>query len=188
MKLTQYMLPDELYIDRQLWHFMVCKIFHGDSQGNTQRLHVSGRAIAVDLELTWQHLLSEFHPKQTRAVCVNRFHLSLWASMAARMITSSRSNNCYLARTTNYQLPTSSATLLPNNIAISFSKLSPPTTCPNPQCLLSSSIVPVSPTQIPCTINTRKCILYMYFIPITQHVLPTKSTSLLVGIQKLNGP
>ena len=28
--------------------------------------------------------------------------------MAARMITSSRSNNCYLTRTTNYQLPTSS--------------------------------------------------------------------------------
>ena len=101
------------------------------------------------------------------------------------LITSSRSNNCYLARTTNYQLSTSSATLLPNNIAI---LLSPPTTCPNPQCLLSSSIASVSPTQIPCTINTRKCILYMYFIPITQHILPTKPTSLLVGIQKVSGP
>ena len=51
-------------------------------------LRVSGRAIVVNVELTWQHLLSEFHPKQTRAVRVNRFHLSLWASMAARMITS----------------------------------------------------------------------------------------------------
>ena len=65
---------------------MARKIFHGDSQGNTQILRVSGRAIAVDLELTWQYLLSEFRPKQTRAVCVNRFHLSLWASMAAHMI------------------------------------------------------------------------------------------------------
>ena len=87
---------------------MARKTFHGDSQGNTQILRVSGRAIAVDLELTWQHLLSEFRPKQTKAASVNRVDLSLWASMAARMITSSRSNNCYLARTTNYQLPTSS--------------------------------------------------------------------------------
>ena len=71
-----------------LWHFMARKIFHGDSQGNAQMLRISGRAIAVDLELIWQHLLSESHPKQTRAVRVNQFHLSLWASMAARMIMS----------------------------------------------------------------------------------------------------
>ena len=29
------------------------------------------KAIAVDQKLTWQHLLSEFRPKQTKAVCVN---------------------------------------------------------------------------------------------------------------------
>ena len=67
-------------LDQQLWHFMARKTFHGDSQENTKMLRVSGRAIAVDLELTWLHLLSEFHPKQAKAVCVNRFHLSLWAS------------------------------------------------------------------------------------------------------------
>ena len=31
--------------------------------------------------------------EQTRAVCANRFHLLLWASIAARMIKSSRSTN-----------------------------------------------------------------------------------------------
>ena len=51
--------------------------------------------IAVNLKLTWQHLLSEFRSKQTKAVRVNQVHLSLnqvhvslWASMAASMITS----------------------------------------------------------------------------------------------------
>ena len=52
---------------------------------NTSRVR---KSLVVDLELTWQHLLSEFRPKQTKAVCVNQFHLSLWACMAARMITS----------------------------------------------------------------------------------------------------
>ena len=59
-----------LHRNREL-NFLVCKIFHGDSKGNMQMFCVSGRAIAVDLELTWQHPLSEFRPKQTRAVCVN---------------------------------------------------------------------------------------------------------------------
>ena len=44
--------------------------------------------IAVDLECTWQYPLSEFRPKQTKAACVNRVDLSLWASMAVSMITS----------------------------------------------------------------------------------------------------
>ena len=43
---------------------------------------------AVDLECTWQYLLTEFRPKQTKAVCVNRVDLSLWASMAVSMIMS----------------------------------------------------------------------------------------------------
>ena len=61
-------------LDRPLWHFMTLKCLAYKE--------------AVDLELTWQHPLSEFRPKQTRAVCVNRFHLSLWACMGACMITS----------------------------------------------------------------------------------------------------
>ena len=40
----------------------------------------------VDLELTWQYSLSEFRQKQTKAVCVNLVHLSLWASLAARIL------------------------------------------------------------------------------------------------------
>ena len=50
---------------------------------------------------SWQYLrLIEFHPKQTKAVCVNGFHLSPWASMAVSMITSSHSTNYYVAHTT----------------------------------------------------------------------------------------
>ena len=49
-------------------------------------VRVEGRAIAVDLELTWQYPLSEFRPKQTKAVCVNRVDLSPWASMAVSII------------------------------------------------------------------------------------------------------
>ena len=61
---------------------MVCKILHGDSQGNTQMLRVSERAIAVNLELTWQHLLSEFHPKQTSCSCksISPFTMGLYGS------------------------------------------------------------------------------------------------------------
>ena len=44
--------------------------------------------MAIDLELTWQYPLSEFRPKQTKAVCVNRVYPSLWASMALCTITS----------------------------------------------------------------------------------------------------
>ena len=53
------------------------------------------------IELTWQHLLSEFHSKQTRAVCVNQFHHSLEASMAICQPVSlrhSRNTNCYLVQ------------------------------------------------------------------------------------------
>ena len=60
------------------------------------------RAIAVDLDRTWQYPLSEFRPKQTKAVWVNRVDLSLWAAMAVGMITSLTSTNCYLTRITNY--------------------------------------------------------------------------------------
>ena len=35
-----------------------------------------------ELELTWQIPLNESRPKETEAVCVDRFHLSLWTSMA----------------------------------------------------------------------------------------------------------
>ena len=41
------------------------------------------------LAIYWQYSLSELCSKQTRAVYVNRFHLILWASMAAHTITSS---------------------------------------------------------------------------------------------------
>ena len=58
----------------ELWHFMTHKNRPRDSQGNTEM--VLGRATAVDLELTWQHLLSEVCAKQMRFVRVNRFHLS----------------------------------------------------------------------------------------------------------------
>ena len=61
----------------------------------------------VDLELTWQYLLSEFRPKQTKAVCVNQVDLSLWASMAVSMIY--RALNVTLCVSLlNYKLPTSS--------------------------------------------------------------------------------
>ena len=44
--------------------------------------------MVVNLELTWQYQLSDFCSKETKAVCVNRFHLSLSASMAVCMIMS----------------------------------------------------------------------------------------------------
>ena len=49
--------------------------------GNLTRLSPSRESLAGET--------SEFRPKQTKAACVNRFHLSLWASMAVSMITSS---------------------------------------------------------------------------------------------------
>ena len=58
----------------ELWHFMTHKNLPWDSQGNTEM--VLERATVVDLELTWQHLLSEVCAKQMRFVCVNQFHLS----------------------------------------------------------------------------------------------------------------
>ena len=83
-------------LDRLLWHFMRRKIFHYKIPKETLKCFAY-----KELYLTWQHQLSEFCPKQTRAVCVNRFHLSLWTPMAAHMITSSLSylaciNNCNL--------------------------------------------------------------------------------------------
>ena len=45
-------------------------------------LCVQERAIVVNLELTWQYLLSEFRPEQTKAACVNQVDLSPWTSMA----------------------------------------------------------------------------------------------------------
>ena len=39
-------------------HFMILRIFCGDSQGNTQML-CYGSTIVVDLELTWQYPLNE---------------------------------------------------------------------------------------------------------------------------------
>ena len=59
--------------------FYDVNIFNGDFQGNTQVLHLQGRAATVvDVELTQQLLLGEFHAKQMRAVCVNQSHLPLW--------------------------------------------------------------------------------------------------------------
>ena len=43
--------------------FYDVQIFHGDSHGNTQMICVQRRAVVVNLELTWQHLLSGFRPK-----------------------------------------------------------------------------------------------------------------------------
>ena len=45
-------------------------------------------ALCVDLDCTWQYPLSELPPKQKKAVCANRVHLSLWAAMAVGMIMS----------------------------------------------------------------------------------------------------
>ena len=52
----------------------------------TQIFRVQGRAMVVKPKLTWQYPPSEFHPKQTKAVCVNQIHLSLWASMTVSAI------------------------------------------------------------------------------------------------------
>ena len=68
-------------LDRPLWHFMIRRIFREDSQRNAQMLHTQGRAIAVNLELTWQHPLSEFCPKLTKATRVNWVDLSPWQSI-----------------------------------------------------------------------------------------------------------
>ena len=48
-----------------LRHFRVHKIFHGDSQGNTQMLRVSRRAIAVDLAASTERVSS-----QTNKICL----------------------------------------------------------------------------------------------------------------------
>ena len=64
-------------------------------------LCAQGRAIEVNLELTWQYLLSEFHHEQTKAACVNLFDHSLWASMAVGTITL-HSTNYYLQHITDY--------------------------------------------------------------------------------------
>ena len=74
-------------LDRSLWHFMMGRVVWGDSQGTVQML-ITKYYIVVDLELTWQYPLNEFRSEQPRHHCVNRFHLSLWVSMAACMITS----------------------------------------------------------------------------------------------------
>ena len=59
---------------------MMHRILCGDLQENTQMLGVQGRAIAGDLELTWQYPLSEFRPKQTKAACVNPYTMGLYGS------------------------------------------------------------------------------------------------------------
>ena len=72
-----------------------------------QMLRVSGRAIAVDLELTWQHLLGEFHPKQTRAVrkWISPFTMGLYGSpydyvihVAIRYLGLARTTNLWWPR------------------------------------------------------------------------------------------
>ena len=70
-----------------MWHFMMAEFVMGFPKKTTQMLCGEGSTIAIDLELTWQYPLSELHPKQTKAVCVNQVDLSLWVSMAACMIT-----------------------------------------------------------------------------------------------------
>ena len=78
---------------------MTLQIFQGDFQENTQILLVQEGAIAVDLE----YPLSEIGSKQGGgALGVKRVRLLLWATMAARMITSSRSINCAIVRVANY--------------------------------------------------------------------------------------
>ena len=49
----------------------------------------------VDLEFTWQYQLSEFRPKQMKAVYENQVHLSLWDSMAIRVALISTSHTEY---------------------------------------------------------------------------------------------
>ena len=60
---------------------MMHRIIRGDSQGNTQIILKEGRAIAVDLELPSQYQLSEFSPKQTKAVCVHLHYGPLYQSV-----------------------------------------------------------------------------------------------------------
>ena len=43
-------------------------------------LHEGGRAIAVDLELTWLYPLSELRSEQMRALCVNQVDIPLIAT------------------------------------------------------------------------------------------------------------
>ena len=74
-------------LDRPLWHFITRANFpcrFPRKYSNALRT----RAIAVDLEPTWQHLLSEFRLKQTKVVCVNQFHYLLWPLYGSLIITS----------------------------------------------------------------------------------------------------
>ena len=75
--------------------FMMCNIFEGIFK-EILRCFMYKEVIAVDQDLTWKHLATECVSSKTnessvnftRAVCVNRFHLSQWASMAACKIAS----------------------------------------------------------------------------------------------------
>ena len=75
---AQWILPGELQID-----------FYGILWGIEfiPKETLKSFVYKEEPELTWQIPLNEFHPKETEAVCVNRFHLLLWTSMALCMIT-----------------------------------------------------------------------------------------------------
>ena len=66
-------------------------------------LHRYGRTLAVHLELTWLYPLSEYCSKQTRAVFC-KFHLSVWASMAA-LTSCTRIANSHVLLITYFQPP-----------------------------------------------------------------------------------
>ena len=57
-------------------------------------LHEGGRAIAVDLELTWLYPLSELRSKQMRAVCVNQVDIPLIATTTTYYSVASNAPLC----------------------------------------------------------------------------------------------
>ena len=61
----------------------------------------------VNLKLTYHYRLSEFHPKQVKAVGIDRVDLSLWAAMAVSMIMSSSSTKFLIAAASCLSLITS---------------------------------------------------------------------------------
>ena len=59
----------------------MCKIFPKETLKYFAYKEARAIAVNVNLKLT-KYLLSEFYPKETKSVCVNQVHLSLWVSIA----------------------------------------------------------------------------------------------------------
>ena len=62
-------------------------------------------AIVVDLELTWQYLLSEFRPKQTKAVLISPFTMGLYGSLYDYVIHAGIIATTCLPLITSFQPP-----------------------------------------------------------------------------------